>query len=171
MVRSKALLERHELVGEGVYCFYPFDNLDDKDSGIFKIGMTESFDNRIKSYHTYLPKGLYYKAFLINPTLHKEGARNNKVYYTRIEREIFEDIRTQGGVPVTIEIRKRNEGETEWIYCSDKMVEGAFERAYKYFGGKRSGLKIIDNFPLELKTRRHDLERRKIFKGEIYYDR
>ena len=41
----------------GLYCIYPFDNIDDNGYGLFKIGMAEkSLHNRIDHYITYYPE-------------------------------------------------------------------------------------------------------------------
>ena len=169
MVREKDLMRRERVEGSGVYCFFPFDTLDEKGYGVFKIGMTSHFHNRIGSYHTYLPEGIYFVAFLKNPTKLK-GDMNLATYYVMIEKEIFNDIKEHGGRVITQAIRYNNEGETEWIYCNQKQIDDAFERAYVKYGGKHSDLETVKgSFKRSLAARKVGLEARKIFKGEIYF--
>ena len=164
--RTAPLLEREEISGSGIYCFFPFDQLDKNGCGVFKIGMTTHFDNRIKNYHTYLPKGVYYKCFLKNPSKKKNGM-DTASYYITIEKEIFEDVKSLGGQVITMDIRKHNYGETEWIYASERMIEDAFTIAYGKYGGVKTDLDIGT---LEhLAGLRQNFERNKVFKGEIYF--
>jgi len=165
-MRKKPFLERETISGSGVYCFFPFDSLDKNKKGVFKIGMTGHFDKRIRGYHTYLPQGMYYKCFLRNPSLKKEGM-DTYSYYVKIEKEIFRKIKELGGEVIEMETRKVNNGETEWIYASEKIIEAAFDLAYEKYGGKHTDLEIGDLSHLNrLKPK---LERDKIFKGEIYF--
>ena len=164
--RTAPLLEREEIEGSGIYCFFPFDQLDKKGFGVFKIGMTTSFDNRIKNYHTYLPKGVYYKCFLKNPTQKRNGM-DVASYYIHIEREIFDDVKTLGGQVITMDIRKNNYGETEWIYANEQMIEDAFDKAYAKYGGVNTDLDIGDLS--HLAGLRNQFERNKIFRGETYF--
>ena len=165
-MRKKEYLERETIEGSGVYCFFPFDSLDAKKKGVFKIGMTGNFDKRVRGYHTYLPQGMYYKCFLKNPSL-KKGRLGIYKYYVKIEKEIFQNIKDAGGEVIEMATRKVNEGETEWIYANEKMIEDAFDLAYEKYGGKRTDLEIGDLSHLNrLKPK---LERDKNFKGEIYF--
>lgn len=165
-MRKKPFLERETIQGSGVYCFFPFDSLDKHKKGVFKIGMTGHFDKRAKNYHTYLPQGMFYKCFLRNPTLEKNGLDTYQ-YYVKIEKEIFKNIKEFGGEVIEMQTRRRNNGETEWIYASEKMIEDAFDLAYEKYGDKNTDLEIGDLSHLNrLKPK---LERDKIFKGEIYF--
>ena len=166
MNRTIPYLERDVIKGSGIYAFFPFDQLDDKGFGVFKIGMSGNFDNRIKNYHTYLPQGVYYKCFLKNPSLKKNGF-DTFSYYVKIEKEIFNDIKLNGGIVISSSIRKHNNGETEWIYANEKMIEDAFDKAYEMYGGKNSDLEI--GTLKHLQRQRAKFERNKIFKGEIYF--
>ena len=165
-MRTKQFVERETIQGSGVYCFFPFDSLDNKKKGVFKIGMTGHFDNRIRGYHTYLPQGMYYVAFLKNPTLQK-NVLNTHQYYVKIEKEIFKNIKEFGGEVIEMQTRKINNGETEWIYADEKMIEKAFDLAYQKYGGKNTDLEI--GTLSHLNRLKPNLERDKIFKGEIYF--
>ena len=88
-------------------------------------------------------------------------------YYVKIEKEIFRRIQELGGEVIEMQTRKINNGETEWIYANEKMIEDAFDAAYKKYKGKATDLEIGTLSHLNrLKTK---LERDKIFKGEIYF--
>lgn len=50
--------------GSGLYAFMPFYNLDDDGNAIFKVGMTLDFNQRVESYHTYFPYGVWMIDFL-----------------------------------------------------------------------------------------------------------
>jgi len=165
-MRTHTYLEREEIEGSGIYCFFPFDSLDKHKKGVFKIGMTGNFDKRIRSYHTYLPQGMYYVAFLKNPSLKKNGMDTYE-YYVKIEKEIFENVKAFGGEVIKMDIRKHNNGETEWIYANEKMIEKAFDLAYIKYGGKRTDLVI--GMLNKLEKEKVKLEKDKIFKGEIYF--
>lgn len=161
-------IEREKVDGGGVYAFFVFDSMDSKGYGVYKIGMTQSFHKRIGGYHTYLPGGLYYKCLLINPTL-KRTQQNLASYYVKIEREIFNDIKQNGGKVISMKVRKRDEGNTEWIYASEKMISDAFDRADLKYSGKRSKYHIIENLKKELKPKLAELKQNAIFKGEIFF--
>lgn len=84
------------------------------------------------------------------------------MYYTRIEKDIFEDIVEHGGKPVYMGIRGRDNGRTEWVYASEKVIDEAFMRAHKKYGGNKPVLRLA------LKSRNKQ-EADKLFKGEIYF--
>ena len=166
MVREKEYREREFISGSGIYCFFPFDNLDKNNKGVFKIGMTGNFHKRIGSYHTYLPEGVYYKCFLKNPTKLK-GDMDTQKYYTMIEKEIFKNILEFGGKSISMHIRIKDEGRTEWVYANSKMIEDAFDLAYQKYGGKNTDLTIYD-FKI-LKKKEEEIKKNSIYKGEIYF--
>ena len=92
-------------------------------------------------------------------------------YYVMIEKEIFKDIQQQGGKVITMSIRYNNEGETEWIYCSQKMIDEAFERAYVKYGGKNTDLETVKgSLRKSLTAKRAGLEAKKIFKSTQIYE-
>ena len=161
-------IEREKVNGGGIYAFFVFDALDAKGYGVYKIGMTTNFQKRIGGYHTYLPGGLYYKCRLENPSLKKAGMSLSN-YYVKIEREIFKDIKQHGGKVINMKIRKTNEGETEWIYASEQMIDDAFERADLKYGGKRTKFYVIEDLNKELKPKLVELKKNPLFKGEIYF--
>ena len=49
----------------GLYCFLPYERLDDEKKAIFKCGMTtQDFVDRLENYHSYHPMGVYMCFFL-----------------------------------------------------------------------------------------------------------
>lgn len=159
MTRPVAFRERDDPSGGGIYCFYPFDSpLDEYCKGIFKIGLAIDFHGRIGNYHTYLPQGVYTSALLQNPT--KKSVQNKRIYYGKIEKQIYSDVEKAGGKPLYMAIRKMNSGKTEWIYASEKMIDDAFLKAQKDFGGK------AHLYKLRLPKKTHDVP---IFTGTINY--
>ena len=135
MARPIAYRERDDPTGGGIYCFYPFDSpLDETCKGIFKIGLAIDFHDRIGNYHTYLPMGVYKMAILQDPKKGSGYFETLKMYYLKIEKQIYDDIVKDGGYPIFMAIRKQNLGRTEWIYTDQKTIHKAFERAIKVFG-------------------------------------
>jgi hypothetical protein len=143
---------RQKYVGAGVYCFYPFDSPLKNNKGVFKLGMTTSFDKRTYAYHTYMPEGVYVVAMFRPSTRSKERREDEKgkeglaKYYTRIERELFRDILNNGGEMVRMNVRK-NDGRTEWVYANFDIIEDAFERFKLKYGGKLE-IANLDHLPV-----------------------
>ena len=129
--------------------------------------MATNFNKRIDNYHTYLPAGLYVKALLSEPSLLRNGLPINQ-YFMKIEKEIFNDIVRQGGEPIQSYIRKFNAGETEWIFCSENMIETAFRRAFDKYEGKNTTLQIEFNLKADLDKLLPSLKKESVFIGEIY---
>ena len=137
MARPIAYRERDDPEGGGLYCFYPFDSpLDEHCKGIFKIGLAIDFKNRTGNYHTYLPMGVYRMAILQNPDKESKYFETLKMYYLKIEKQIYDDIVADGGYPIYMAIRKQNQGRTEWIYTDQKSIHKAFTKAHNDYGGK-----------------------------------
>jgi len=168
--------EKKEYLGAGIYCFYPFDSGLHKGKGVFKIGMTTTFQGRVGGYHTYFPMGMYFIARLSNPTKNKnekeklldlkgdDGKKEcQKIFYIRIERSIYADVLAHGGERVTMDERKYG-GKTEWIYADQQVIFDAFSRAKKDFGGK-TVFDDISNLPV----RSEPGEVKPYFKGTINY--
>ena len=64
VIRDELLIDKKG----GVYAFMPFDNIDGDKKAVFKIGITMGdFNERVESYHSYFPNGVYMIAFLIEP--------------------------------------------------------------------------------------------------------
>ena len=121
MVRKKEYVERETIHGNGIYCFYPFDLLDSKKKGCFKIGLTTTeFDKRIRSYHTYLPQGMFYVAFLKNP----ENKTDLPItqFYRKIEKEIHTLKSVFSNITLAVELRKQNAMIAEINISADDAI-------------------------------------------------
>ena len=155
--------ERERFDGAGIYCFYPFDSKLVNNKGVFKIGMTTSFDKRTYGYHTYLPQGVYIVAMFM-PMKHKDKDEYGKVglpkYYKRIEDEIFKEIILRGGEMVTMNVRLKG-GKTEWIFADFNTIEDVFEEKHAKYGGTLE-LANLDHLPEPDKSKPY-------FKGTIKF--
>jgi hypothetical protein len=158
----EGFIERDVIEGKGIYCIYQFDNLDKNNKGVFKVGMTTSFHNRIAQNHTYSPAGIWLCAMLKNPTRNINN-RTDAIYYREVEKFIFDDIVERGGIPIKMNIRRQNKGETEYIYTDIKTILLSFGKAEKKYGG------TFFNYRLS----KQKIERERIsddlFKGEIHF--
>ena len=145
-----------KLKGGGLYCYMPFERLDQHKKAVFKIGMAIDFSKRTEGYHTYFPEGVYMVAFLQNPPvprgllrsytqeqkakLEKGKGSMKKIHYMTIEKFILDYVDTHGGKRIHSTTRMKNlnedkKGETEWTYTSDNVVNEAFDAAHKLYGG------------------------------------
>ena len=138
--KFKVVKDDLNIKGSGMYCFLPYEQLDEHHKGVFKVGMTIGpFEKRTEQYHTYFPLGVYMVAFLENPTVPKTHTKTS--YYLKIEKFIFDSIQSNGGIRIYSTTRIKNpnekkEGETEWVYCDVHAINSAFLAAQKMFGGK-----------------------------------
>ena len=130
--------------GGGLYCFMPFGNFDKHKKAVFKIGLAINYKNRIESYHTYFPQGVYMVAFLSNPPVPRHTRtrkeKTKKSHYQIIEKYLLDHITEHGGKRIYSTTRVRNpnsekEGITEWIYTDEVTIHEAFLEANKIFGG------------------------------------
>jgi hypothetical protein len=133
--------------GGGLYAYFPFESLDKKGKGVFKIGMAINFKSRTEQYHTYFPLGVYMIAFLENPPLQR-STRHRKVeettkksYYLKIEKFVFDYIDKNGGKRIFSTTRVKNpeletnKGETEFSYTNEQTIHEAFTEAKEKYGG------------------------------------
>jgi hypothetical protein len=67
--KKYTVVERElDIVGRGCYCIFPWDKLDDKGKGLFKVGMTaSSFRRRLDDFHTAFPGDSWMVGFLSFP--------------------------------------------------------------------------------------------------------
>ena len=131
--------------GGGIYCVCPFDRFDEFGKTVFKVGQSVDLENRIDTYATYFPSGVYICCALANPPVRTNGTRyvssETKISkYLKIERFIFDFLEENGATQVysTARIKHQNvkkQGATEWFYSTEELIHTAFERANKEFGG------------------------------------
>ena len=163
--RREVGLDNLNIIGDGVYCIYPFSELDSRYKGAFKIGIATggSFYHRLEdSYHTYFPMGFYYKAFLENPTLNKNNKLISKLsYYKEVESFIFDNIE---GNKIISDARSVKDGRTEWIYTGQSQIDKVFKKAHKIYGG------TLNSYHLNKKTFDAETKGKKIiFEGKIKF--
>jgi hypothetical protein len=139
--RRTSNLALMDIKGDGIYCIFPFSQLDSKGRGVFKIGIATggTFHKRLEDvYHTYMPMGFYYKCLLELPTKQNPKGDSKEIYYRRIEHDIINAIKTNGGKGIISGARTNNDQATEWVFCSQKLVEEVFDAAQDLYGGKCS---------------------------------
>ena len=144
--KHSVLKDELGIKGGGIYCLTPFDRIDENGKTVFKIGQSVDLENRLNSYHTDFPTGLYICCILENPPIRTMGTRkyvkaDTKIAkYLKIEKFIFDYISERGAVQVysTARIKNANvnkEGATEWFYSDELLIQEAFNIANKKFGG------------------------------------
>ena len=80
----------------GLYCFLPYERLDDIKKAIFKCGMTtQDFADRLENYHSYSPMGVY-MCFFLSPARMKRGQDKEKTI-REMERLLFDCVEEAGG--------------------------------------------------------------------------
>jgi hypothetical protein len=150
-----------ELKGKGgIYSVLPYEQIDDKNKAIFKVGMTTDYTKRMDQMHLYFPNGVYFIALLSDPTLpewekkkvqrwkdnHKGEPPTDKdkksEFYKVIEKFVFKHIEIHKGKRIHATTRVRNpdelqRGETEWIYTHEDVIHEAFNEAHLKFPGGR----------------------------------
>jgi hypothetical protein len=150
--------DQFQLRGKGgIYAFLPYDKLDKKNKGIFKIGMTLEYKRRFEEVHSYFPEGVYLINTLSNPTVPAWSRQEKRAWedahgrtptsktqrdllYKRMERFVFNHIEQHGGQRIYRSTRVSqpnadNEGITEWIYTDEDTIHNAFAAASRAFPG------------------------------------
>ena len=140
-------LQRDKYGDGGIYALYPFDSRLVRRKGVFKIGLALNFDSRLHQYDTGSPAGVYVVAYLKKPlkdVVQVENTKeNNKIItrrYIEVEKFIQKYITDNGGKNHLMQIR--NNGKTEWFHCSIDLLDEAFEKAHKKYGGSLSQFEI-----------------------------
>ena len=133
-------LQRDKYGGGGIYALYPFDSPLVRKKGVFKIGMALNFDTRLHQYDTGSPAGVYVVAYLKNPlknvVLEGDKGKLKRIItkqYKEVEKFIQNYVTEIGGKNHLMQIR--NNGKTEWFHCHIDLLDEAFEKAKKKFGG------------------------------------
>lgn len=118
----------------GIYCFFPFENLDNG-KGVFKIGNTEqTFQQRLSQYHTYFIHGIYIIAFIkIFAKRGKVLPINFKHILNTIENYVLKEVELNKGIILVNKKRIRNKGLTEWIYTDINTIKKCFQSTIIYF--------------------------------------
>lgn len=119
----------------GIYCFFPFEHLDKKNKGIFKIGNTEkNFQTRLAQYHTYYTSGVYVIAFIkIKNKKNHPLPTNFKSILNQVESYVIKLIQDHDGVIIVNKKRVYKRGETEFIYSSLQVINDCFKKTVIHF--------------------------------------
>jgi hypothetical protein len=177
----------------GLYAILPYERLDRHGNALFKVGLADDFNKRFENYHTDYPLGFYYKNLLANPTKRSEDYKVNAVgkdgkrpspeerenakksskikYYKKIEEHLWKDISGNGGERLRTttriknsKINKDNLGDTEWFYTSPKVIDDAFNDAFRTYGGKEYSGHLN-----HINSNANRNRRNATYKAEIYY--
>lgn len=146
----------------GVYCFYPFEHLDNKNKGVFKVGRTsQDLAKRIENYHSYFPMGVYIVFFLQYPRV-KRG-QNKEELHKEIEKELIENLKNEGGKMLIFPSRPSQ--KSEWFYCSFSQLRKAFLKTQTDNGG------VLNEYSLSSlnSSYKKNLKNNDKFIGEIIY--
>jgi hypothetical protein len=137
--KHSVLRDELNLKGGGLYCYMPFENLDKSKKAVFKIGLAIDFNHRLENYHTYFPLGVYMVAFLEKPpipmALRGKKIETMKSYYLKIEKFIFQYMKSKGAKQIHATTRSNLAGQTEWFYSDVAIIHESFTAAKKQFGG------------------------------------
>lgn len=120
----------------GIYCFFPFEKLDESNRGVVKIGnTTQTFQERLKSYHTYFVYGVYVLFFIkISPKRGQPYPTDFKHILNIVEDYVIKDINEEKQSHVIIEPRRTwKAGQSEWIYTDLKTIKKSFQKAVTHF--------------------------------------
>jgi hypothetical protein len=136
---KKSVLEELNLnATNGIYCIYPFSQLDTDGKGCFKIGLSaSSFKARFNQYFTCFPMGIYYVNFLVNPTkcrTQNKRRKEDEEYYKLIEMHLKKLLGKSSAKRVIS--RTGVTGSSEWWYTDMQTIEDVFKKLEKKFGGE-----------------------------------
>lgn len=165
--------------GKGIYCFFPFDRLDQKNYGCFKIGNTDkNFQDRLQQYHTYFVSGVYVIGLIY--IYEKKGKILPDDFKHRlniIEQYCIDEIQKLDGVVIYNKKRKHKQGQTEFIYTKMEVIKKVFENAVKYFRQIYKDLNFsLDfvNIPATKRRLKNEynkmISKKEKFVGELVYD-
>lgn len=132
---------------KGVYCFMPYENIDNKNKTIIKIGNTSvNFQTRLQQYHTYYINGIYVLFFIkIEPKHRVEYPTNFKQIINYIENYILSQIQDNGGIILVNQKRTYNAGRSEWVYDTLGNIKKIFIQSAKHFSKIYKDLIIYDD--------------------------
>jgi hypothetical protein len=149
----------------GIYSFFPFENLDSNGNGIFKVGRTENYKKRIEAYHSDYPD--FYITNLLQPN---NAKREPKIkFLNKVESFVHTDLVKRGAkqIKTTTRIKKIDKdgrGQTEWFYTNQSTVADAFHDTQMKFGGG-----IINNHLNDIKRDTSKPDKKILYTGEIRF--
>jgi hypothetical protein len=150
----------------GLYCFLPYERLDDDNKAVFKCGMTtQEYASRIENYHTYYPMGIYLCFFITPPKT--ESVAEEKKLIRKMEKDLFFEIKEEGGKMMKFETRPKNDFSSEWFYTSFSELDDAFETVHKKYSGSK--IERYHNKNINTQGDKNILSKKKKYVGEIVY--
>lgn len=120
----------------GLYCFLPYERLDDEKKTIFKCGMTtQDFADRLENYHSHYPMGVYL-CFFLSPARMKRGQDKEKTI-REMERLLFDCVEEVGDKRMKFPTRPSSKWDfsSEWFYTSFSELSDAFEKVHDAYPG------------------------------------
>lgn len=157
-----------QIKGNGLYCFFPFEHLDESHKGVFKCGRTsQDLSSRIENYHSYFPLGVYIVYFLQYPRIQRgsEGKlrRDKESLHREMEKELFENLKSEGGK--MLDFPSRPNKKSEWFFCSFNQLRKAFLKTQDEYGG------VLNEYSLSSLNSiyKKNMKKKDKFVGEIVY--
>jgi hypothetical protein len=150
MVRKTTVLNEMKIKGGGIYAITPFQEFDEHNMGVFKIGMSvSSLDKRIDSYATSFPMGVYIASVIDQISIPARVVKRS--HYEEIERFIYDEVIARGGKAITSSTRlryqdRRGFGRTEWVYTSPQIITSVFKIDFARESPKKRR-KLFPGFP------------------------
>ena len=138
----------------GIYCFFPFERLDKDGIGAFKIGNTsQTFQERLSSYHTYFIHGVYVIGFIkVYEKRGKERPIHFKSILNIIESWVLDRIGLDGGEVLYDKRRTWKRGQSEWVISSIGNIQNVFKKAVLHFKKEYPDLGFLLDNADEAKT-------------------
>jgi hypothetical protein len=131
-------LKKDVIEGGGIFCYMPYESLDESQKSIFRIDLAMDVKKEFDNLKRYYPTGFFVIACLLKIKL---KTQTEEEYYGLIVDKILKYIMDKGG--------ETQEGyEKGWIYCTEETIHHAFLHAKTKFGG--------DVKKFELTGRRND---------------
>lgn len=106
----------------GIFCYMPYDAVDNFEKSIFKIDSNEDIENKIQDLQKYYPSGFFVIAIL-------RLKEKSKRFYEKIKKNIITELIKKGG-KVQINF------EDGWIYCLENSIHDVFNQISKEKEGK-----------------------------------
>jgi hypothetical protein len=157
-----------------LYAILQYDNKDKNNKSVFKLGLAKNFSKRLDAYHTSSGNnGVWIKALITNipkPLQTRSGKKKTmKMHLLAVEKFLFSQMVKNGSTRVesTTHIR---DGLTELFYCTEQMIDDAFNATEKKYGGICNIYSLDDKKNKEtFEERTKKIEKNALFVGKIIF--
>jgi len=147
--------------GPGLYAVTPFDNVDEHNKTVVKIGIAKDLRNREGGYHTYFIKGLYPYRYLFGFKYYDQNL------LSRMERYMWKLMIEYGAERLTRNIDYfGNEANTEWFYTNESTITKVFKETQAHFWNDKEPT-VIQPFNMDPK-KINEKERREENSGKNF---